>query len=186
MGRLRHIPSLGMTRERNAREEEFRRVFDDCYPKVVNYARRRVADHEVDDVVSATFLVVWRRFEHIPADNPLPWVYGVARRVVSDRRRSRGRWERLRLRLAKSRFDDVPAPDPFPDEGVARALDQLRVSDSDILVLAYWEDLGPSEIAQVLEISVNAATIRLHRARTRFAAILESNSGSAMSNGESQ
>jgi RNA polymerase sigma-70 factor (ECF subfamily) len=34
------------------------------------------------DVVAETFLVAWRRLDDVPAD-PLPWLYGVARRVLA-------------------------------------------------------------------------------------------------------
>ena len=46
---------------------------------------RRGAGANADDVVSETFLVAWRRLEAIGED-PLPWLLGVARRVLSNAR----------------------------------------------------------------------------------------------------
>jgi hypothetical protein len=40
--------------------------------------RRRAPESLVEDVVSETFLVCWRRFDRVP-DEPLPWLYAVAR-----------------------------------------------------------------------------------------------------------
>jgi RNA polymerase sigma-70 factor (ECF subfamily) len=164
-----------MAGQNDDRDERFRLVFDTNLSRVVDYARRRVPAHEVDDVVSATFLVVWRRLEDLPAgEGALPWIYGVARRVVSDRYRARGRWQRLQVRLVGIAPADVSSIDLVSDVDVAWALGRLRGRDRTVLVLAYWEDLTPGEISQVLGISVNAATIRLHRARKRFATLMVS------------
>lgn len=72
------------------------------------------------------------------------------------------------------RIDDLPDP-PRPveaaepaDPGVAQALAALRPAVAEVLRLWAWEDLGPTEIAEVLSISVNAANLRLHRARQRL------------------
>lgn len=86
------------------RQACFREVYDECFEKVADYARRRVAASEMADVVSDVFLVVWRRFDDLPpGSEALPWIYGVARRAVSERRRSLLRLERLRVRLGSLR-----------------------------------------------------------------------------------
>lgn len=156
------------------REAEFGVIFEECFSKVIDYARRRVVHSEVDDVVSETFLVVWRRFEDVPPGTAtLPWIYGVARRVVADRRRSGRRRERLTLRLGGLRFvgpDSTAGSDC--DADVEAALWRVSEADRELLMLVYWEDLTTDEVALSLGVSVNAAKIRLHRARRRFAAAL--------------
>lgn len=161
-----------MRDSKTTKDERYRVLFESCYSKVVDYARRRVPAHEVDDVVSATFLVVWRRWDDVPAGSgALRWVYGVARRVVSERHRSRARWYRLGTRLAGMGQTTEPTLDAIPDDAVAAALARMRSGDRAVLLLAYWEDLAPDEIAGILGSSINAARIRLHRARKRFAEI---------------
>jgi RNA polymerase sigma-70 factor (ECF subfamily) len=49
------------------------------------------------------------------------------------------------------------------------ALARLRPGDAEVLQLAVWEQLSHVQIAVVLECSVNAVGIRLHRARKAFA-----------------
>jgi RNA polymerase sigma-70 factor (ECF subfamily) len=155
----------------------FARVFDACYPDVCAYVRRRIGHAEVDDVVADSFLVAWRRLDEIPDGRAaLPWLYGVARRVLSDHRRSRARRDRLTMRLGglpPDVVDDEPALDPGRDRAVHQALGRLREADREILRLVGWEELANAEAAVVLGCSVNAATIRLHRARQRFAAALK-------------
>jgi RNA polymerase sigma-70 factor (ECF subfamily) len=48
----------------------------------------------------------------------------------------------------------------------------LRAAEREVLTLALVEDLAPAQLAVALGVSVNAASIRLHRARTKLAALL--------------
>ena len=48
------------------------------------------------------------------------------------------------------------------------ALARLRPDDAELLRLWAWEQLTPAEIATVLDITANAASIRLHRARAKL------------------
>lgn len=137
---------------------------------VFRYAVRRTANAaDAEDVLAETFAICWRRLAEVPPGRELPWLYGVARRVVANQRRSRGRLDRLRARLES---EPVAAVVDLPgEEGRARdVLDQLSEADQELLRLALWEQLTPSEIAVVLGVSENAVYIRLHRARRRFAA----------------
>jgi RNA polymerase sigma-70 factor (ECF subfamily) len=61
----------------------------------------------------------------------------------------------------------APAPDE-PDDDLAAALAALRPDDAELLRLWAWEQLTPAEIAVVLDITSNAASIRLHRAREKL------------------
>lgn len=157
---------LGEDHEGGAFEALYIRFAD----AVFRYAVRRTANSaDAEDVLAETFAVCWRRLAEVPPGRELPWLYGVARRVVANQRRSRGRLERLRVRLQSEPVRAVA--DPINEEGRAReVLDQLSEADQEVLRLALWEELAPSEIAVVLGVSENAVYIRLHRARQRFAA----------------
>jgi RNA polymerase sigma-70 factor (ECF subfamily) len=72
------------------RNEGFESLFRDHYAAVRGYALRRAPRDMAPDVVAETFLVAWRRLDDVPAD-ALPWLYGVARRVLANARRSADR-----------------------------------------------------------------------------------------------
>src|SRR5436190_21264833 len=98
-----------------ARRERFEALFREHYPDILAYAVRRLADRSAaEEVAAEVFLVAWRRGEDVPAP-PLPWLYGVARKVIANSFRSRTRRARLLGRLASE-----PAPEAID---VARALD---------------------------------------------------------------
>lgn len=149
------------------RTERFRRLFDSCYGPVWAYARRRVEHGDVDDVVADVFTTAWRRLDDVPAGRELPWLYGVARRTVANRRRGSERRRRLATRLGAER---PHATDEGGDRDVvvAGALARLRPDDREILRLAAWEQLTAADLAVVLGCTVNAANLRLSRARRRF------------------
>jgi RNA polymerase sigma-70 factor (ECF subfamily) len=119
-------------------------------------------------VLAETLLVCWRRLDQVP-EHALPWVYGVARNCLANIQRGDRRQVRLAARITVVDPPDRATPDPDePDERVAAALAAMRADEADLLRLWAWEQLGPSEIAAVLGISPNAASIRLHRARGKF------------------
>jgi RNA polymerase sigma-70 factor (ECF subfamily) len=54
------------------------------------------------------------------------------------------------------------------DDDLAIALAGLRAEDAEVLWLWAWEELTAGQIALTLNISPNAASIRLHRAKQRL------------------
>lgn len=159
-------------------EARFRALFASHYPAVYGYAARRLGRDEAADAAAETFTVAWRKLRSVP-DEPgaLPWLYGVARRVVANHDRSRRRRERLGAKAAVEPTRTAPPADA--GAGVLAALDGLRDDDREILLLAAWEGLGTADLAMVLGCSPNAAAIRLHRARRRLESAVDATGGDA-------
>jgi RNA polymerase sigma factor (sigma-70 family) len=158
-------------------EEEFRRLYESCYRHICAYARRRVDEADADDAVAETFLVAWRRLEAIPqGDLALAWLYGVARRVLSQQHRGGRRRDRLIARLGGFRQDVSNGTvdlDRVDEQHLVRsALVTLRESDQEILRLSEWEELSAAQMAVALGCSTNAVAIRLHRAHRRLGTVL--------------
>lgn len=150
-------------------EARFHALFARHYPAVFGYAARRVGRDEAPDAAAEVFTVAWRRLGRVPPEpETLPWLYGVARRVVANHERAAHRRLRLQARAASVAGIVAPGPDPAGLD-VAAALLRLGAGDREILRLAAWEELQPAEMAAVLGCSPNAAAVRLHRARQRLA-----------------
>jgi RNA polymerase sigma factor (sigma-70 family) len=62
--------------------------------------------------------------------------------------------------------DLVDPPEVRPE--VLRAVQALSVKQRAVIVLTYWEDLGPSVIAQLMGISEGAVKRHLARARSHL------------------
>lgn len=138
----------------------FEALVAEVYEPLQRYLRRRTDHAMADDVLGDVLVVLWRRAGDIPADAPLAWSYGVARGCLANALRSAERQHKLVRRLA------AEPPTVAADEDPALSAALLRLSDRDreLLRLWAWEQLPPREIALVLGISANAASIRLHRA----------------------
>ncbi|MFH1330259.1 MAG: sigma-70 family RNA polymerase sigma factor [Actinomycetota bacterium] len=155
-------------------EVRFNALFARHYPAVFGYAVRRVGRDEAGDAAAEVFTVAWRRLGRVPAEpGTLPWLFGVARKVVANQERAARRRLRLEARAAASPAGAVEGPGTAGLD-VEAALVRLGRADRELLRLAAWEEMQPAEIAVVLGCSPNAAAVRLHRARQRLAGEFQS------------
>jgi RNA polymerase sigma factor (sigma-70 family) len=162
-------PSIDV--ERRARFDD---LFDQHYAVVRAYVvRRSVTAGVVDDVLSETFLVAWRRIDSVPADG-LPWLLGVARRVLANQRRGearRGALVELLARLLPRGPVVEPAGEVFGELGDALAA--LSAREREALLLVAWEGLDPQRAARVVGCAPAAFRARLYRARRQLTAALQ-------------
>jgi RNA polymerase sigma-70 factor (ECF subfamily) len=153
------------------RRHRFEDLVAEVYEPIQRYVRRRADPGDMDDIVSETMLTLWRRLDDVPAD-ALAWTYGVARRQLANHRRA----ARRHLRLVRRADREPPPPqasDHPLDPELYTALSALKEADRELLHLWAWERLEPAEIAVVLGLTPNAASIRLHRAKKRLGELLE-------------
>lgn len=132
---------------------------------------RRTDPDTAADVLADTLLVCWRRREDLPgttSEEALPWAYGVARNALANADRGVRRQQRLAARIATVDPPVETAPETPDFDELNRALAALPPAQAELLRLWAWEELGAAEIAQVLDISANAASIRLHRAKANL------------------
>jgi RNA polymerase sigma-70 factor (ECF subfamily) len=147
--------------------------FPDLYARhrdeVWRYFRRRTPE-AAEDLVTEVFVVAWRRRADVPAE-ALPWLYGVARKVLANHRRGDARRDALVRRAGAHAA--AAGPDPAELVGaraeLARALATLRDQDRELVLLIAWEGLSIEEAATALGCRRGTAAVRLHRARRRLA-----------------
>ena len=150
-------------------------LYERYYRHVFAYCRRRVNTDKVEDAVAETFLVAWRKIDSVPTDEQaLAWLYTVAYRVVGRQWRGASRQSRLETKLNGLGVSmATPAEDlVIVDQESRSALDALsRLSsmEQEILRLSVWEELAHTEIADVLDLSVDAVKKRFSRARKKLA-----------------
>lgn len=160
------------------RVERFEAVAAGVYEPLQRYLRRRASADDASDVFAETLLTVWRRLDDVPADDPLPWCYGVARRCLANHRRSRDRRSRLTERIIAHRLPGATGGDGQgdPQQRVERidpdldaAIGTLTLAEQETVRLWAWEQLEPREIAVVLGQTPNAVSVALSRARRKLA-----------------
>jgi RNA polymerase sigma-70 factor (ECF subfamily) len=157
-----------------SREERLDALWITHAPAVMRYARRRVLNAEVDEVVAETFLVAWRRIDEVPS-YALPWLLGVARGVSANVRRAARRRDALTERLTAAEQPPPVHQDLVHDGAlatVAAALARLSDDDRELLTLIEWDGLTREQAAEAMRCSRSALAVRLHRARRRLRAKL--------------
>jgi RNA polymerase sigma factor (sigma-70 family) len=157
--------------------ERFAALFDRHAPVIYRYLASRAGRTAADDLTAETFLAAFRRrasYDLACAD-ALPWLYGVATRVLAQHRRDDARQLRIRLAAIPDLSDpghgDRVAGDVTAGAlrgALADVLAGLSAGDRDVLLLIAWEQLSYDEVARALEIPVGTVRSRLNRARTRL------------------
>jgi RNA polymerase sigma-70 factor, ECF subfamily len=152
------------------RETRFRRLCAAHTTDVLAYALRRTSREDAADAVAETFLIAWRRLDEVDDEYALPWLYGVARRVLLSQRRSSIKQQAIAERVAAAEPSvHVQSSDPpLASSRLREALVNLSERDREVLMLTAWEELSSREASRVLGCSATAYRIRLHRARARL------------------
>lgn len=163
-------------------------LYEDHYDEILAYCVRRVGREDAEEATAEVFVVAWKRIDEVDWSTVRPWLYGIARRVLANRWRSIRRRRHLQARLESivERRSEIEGVDVVLIGGTERAvvmeaLESLRSADREILRLAAWEELTAAEAASVLGITPSAAEQRLHRAKGRFARVLDRLSASEVS-----
>lgn len=159
-------------RDHAMRTRELEQLFHDHAAVVYSFASQRLDPHAARDVVAETFAIAWKKIDHI--DEPaLPWLLGVSRKVIANEHRGRRRRTAAVERLSSSETQAELAS-PLDRVAALAAFNSLSANDQELLMLHGWYDLSAEDAARVLNCSKRTYAVRLHRARSRLAALLES------------
>jgi RNA polymerase sigma factor (sigma-70 family) len=150
------------------------------YGDLVRYFARRGAADDADVLAAEVFVIAWRK---VPADldDPRPWLFGVARKVLGNARRSHQRKRSLDVPLDGdadgSSGGRIPRIDSATGEialrlDLQRAWNSLPPADQEILALTAWDDLTVTQAAEALGMRRSSAAMRLSRARGRLRTLL--------------
>ncbi|WP_020575906.1 RNA polymerase sigma factor [Actinopolymorpha alba] len=148
-------------------EARFIGLYRDNYGRVLRFVMRRVGDEsEAEDLAAEVFKIAWART--VDGSSPLSpgWLFVTAQNLLRNHHRSLFRSERL-LQAAEAELKTRQTT-PSSVEIVQAVVSSLDEHHRQVLVLAYWDGLSAREIAEVMQVSVSAVWVRMHRARRAF------------------
>ena len=126
--------------------------------------------HLAQDVAQETFLRAWQQ-GNLRQETEKAWLTRVAVNLCRDEQRSR--WFRHVDRRITPEELPIPADAPDEDSGLLESVHRLPAREREVIVMHYWNDMSPEEIARLL--NINRATVfrRLERGRKRLKIELE-------------
>lgn len=150
-------------------QAQFTSTYRELLPAISRYLSRRVPEREVEDLAAQTFEIAWRKRAEVAAGEELPWLYRIASfQVANYRRRHQSAVRYLVLSLVPESAPSAESLAIF-DIDLAAAWRTLTSAEQSLLALVVFEGLSVQDAATASEISANAASIRLHRARKKLA-----------------
>jgi len=167
---------------------EFADAFTAHYPGVLAFATRRVGESDGEDVAAEVFARAWNAWHKAPRQAIRPWLFGIAHNLVVDTYRAKERRDRLQTRMSAQRpsapDDQLRLTEASVD--IARAWQQLSLSDRETLALVAWDGLSQAEASALLGCNRATYSVRLSRARKRLTSLLETTPNPAPSEGSSR
>jgi RNA polymerase sigma-70 factor (ECF subfamily) len=153
-------------------EALYRRYSADLY-RFSLYLCGNAADAE--DIVAESFARAWTAPGAIRQETVKAYLFAIARNCFYDRARQHGR--RGEVELEQDVRSERPGPEAASQSRaelahVLRLLQGFPEVDRAALMLRAAEGMSYEEIAAALHISVGAAKVKVHRTRTKLAALI--------------
>jgi RNA polymerase sigma factor (sigma-70 family) len=156
--------------------ELFGIVFDRHFVAIHRYLQRRGGSEAADELSGEVFRIAFEqrsRFRDLHG-SALPWLYGIATKLLLKRWRAEARHLRALAGLEGEHRGDQSADSGEVDDRLSAqalrrrllaALACLSQHDRDVVILIAWEELSYAEVAATLGIAEGTVRSRLHRAR---------------------
>jgi len=172
---------------------DFSDIYDEFYSKILRYLKRLVGEQEAEEVTQIVFEKISRNLDSFKGESKLStWIYRIATNAALDKLKSpsfkhsqSGPLAPLPIHMPEvegpvSRTcDNLATPDrkiirDEMNECIREFVERLPPDYKTIITLNELEGFTNKEIAEILQISLDTAKIRLHRARARLKESLES------------
>jgi len=148
----------------------FQELYESHSAEVYRFALWLTGDaFEAEDITSDTFIRAWARNQAIRTETLRAYLFTIARNAYL---------ERLRKGKRQMELDDVyPDPTPGPEallesrtelseiKGVLLSLQEI---DRTAFILRVQHELPYAEIARVLDLSISASKVKVHRVRKKL------------------
>jgi RNA polymerase sigma-70 factor (ECF subfamily) len=147
-----------------AEAELFRRLA----PRLLVVARRHVdSEARAADLAQDAVVVVLEALRERKMRDPKKlhsFVFGVCRRMASDRRRGETLRESLLARYVETPRQDDPTEPEIDLEALERCIQRLSARERGVLAASFWADQSAEEIARGLSMTPGNVRVIRHRA----------------------
>lgn len=166
---------------------DFNEVYEEFQPKILHYVARMTGIDEAEDITQEIFQKISFALGDFKGESKLStWIYRIATNTALDRLRSAA----FKHSSEQDTFEDsvedrnvwterskTPLDQKFirkeMSECVWEYIEKLTYDHRTVIVLSQFEGFKNREIADILQISLDAVKIRLHRARASLKKLLD-------------
>lgn len=160
-------------------ERAFEQLFQ-CYaPRIFRFAMGYLNDRShAEEVVQETMIAVWKSAKSYKEQSQVSsWILGIARNKALDRARARQREpefsrEKLDRHASARATPEQIAQRETQIERVRAALERLSPEHREVMMLAFYNDLSYSEIAQIVGCPEGTVKSRVYYAKEQLKKIL--------------
>jgi len=148
----------------------FSKIYDKYIDKIYRFIFLKVSSQEIaQDLTSETFLRGWESFKNgTKIENPQAFLYRIARNLVTDHYREKGRTQVVSAEYASivdPRINLEERANLNSDlEEIKRGLVKIKDEYQDVIIYRYLNELSIPEIAKVMDKSEGTVRVLLHRA----------------------
>lgn len=148
----------------------FRQIYAVHFSRLYARVRLSVPPAEVEDILQEVWKAAVEQLPQFRGESSLAtWLSGIARNKIADYHRAAAVRARD-LRRDHIRSEAVP-PEPSREEYRESVLDRVRVlpeADRDLIVAVFLDELSLSEVAERMDLSLEAVRSRYKRAIRRL------------------
>ena len=128
---------------------------------------------DAEDITSETFLRAWTYRASIRTETMKAYLLSIARNLYLERLRK----HRLHIELTDGMPDPTPGPEKCSEDRddllrIQDVLQKLNEVDRAAFILRVQHDLPYDEIARVLQLSLSAAKVKVHRVRLKLTGVV--------------
>jgi len=166
---------------------DFNKVFEEFQPKILHYIARMTGIDEAEDITQEVFQKVSFALEDFKGESTLStWIYRIATNTALDRLRSSAFKHSSDQNTLEESIEDknvwaghskTPLDQKLirkeMSECVWEYIEKLPPDYRTVIVLSQFEGFKNREIADILQVSLDAVKIRLHRARASLKNLLD-------------
>ncbi len=148
----------------------FHKLYQSYAADVYRFAFWLAGDRlEAEDITSETFIRAWVNHSMIRTETLKAYLFTIARNIYLEGKR--------KPQIQVSFDDHFPDPAPSPEQtvesqleimSVRRFLQTLPEIDRSAFIMRVQQELPYAEIARILDISLSAAKVKVHRVRKKL------------------
>ena len=152
---------------------DFRHLYETYARDVYRFSYWLCGDAvDAEDITSETFLRAWTRRASIRTETMKAYLLSIARNLYLERLRK----HRLHAELSDGMPDPVPGPEVRSENRddllrIRKALQKLNEVDRAAFILRVEHELPYEEIARVLQLSLSAVKVKVHRVRLKLTGV---------------